>query len=345
LEQTFKINGRYFSAGVSKSVIATLEKSPLGLNVREDDQVIASNLEIEEITDRLANVPRKVMFADGSTFECTDDDDLDKLLGQSGNFFSRLSKVEGSLRLVLLATVLCFASIWGIYRYGLPAAAYVAAKATPADVVAFLDQNSFETVDSVLFSESKLPEERQQELTSLFENLVEVSGQTDPPLKLHFRDGGRLGANALALPGGTIILTDQMEALAENDDELAGVFAHEIGHVEHQHSLRQLYRTLGIAFMISVIAGETEQIVEEVLSVAVLVDNFSYSQRFELEADAHSAEIMERADKDPFAFVNLLDRIFEKYGLDKEEDSSWFSTHPGNKERRDQVEEVIDGLR
>jgi len=128
LEQTFKINGRYFSAGVSKSVIATLEKSPLGLNVREDDQVIASNLEVEEITDRLANVPRKVMFADGSTFECTDDDDLDKLLGQSGNFFSRLSKVEGSLRLVLLATVLCFASIWGIYRYGLPAAAYVAAK-------------------------------------------------------------------------------------------------------------------------------------------------------------------------------------------------------------------------
>jgi len=341
VDQNVRIAGRYFPVGVSKSVFATLEKSPLGLNVLENQEKIALNLEIDEISDRLANVPRKIIFSDGSTFEVSDNDQVDLLLARGGSFFSRLAQVEGSLKLVILATVLCFVTIWGLYRYGIPAAAYVAAKATPANVVTFLDKNTFETVDRVLFSKSKLDDDRKIELTALFDELVEISGQTDPPLKLYFRDGGSLGANALALPGGTIILTDQMEALAENDDELAGVFAHEIGHVEHQHSLRQLYRTLGIAFMIAVIAGETEQIVEEVLSVAVIVDNFSYSQNYELEADGHSAEIMQLADRDPFAFVDLLDRIFEKHGLDKDAESNWFSTHPGNKDRRNRVEEVV----
>ena len=60
-----------------------------------------------------------------------------------------------------------------------------------------------------------------------------------------------------ALPGGTVILTDQLVALAKNDDEIAGVLAHEIGHVKHRHSLKQLYRVLGIGFMISVIGGDS----------------------------------------------------------------------------------------
>lgn len=345
LKNHVQIAGRYFAAGKSNSTLATLEKSSLGVMIKSDDAVLVRNLEIDEITDRLANVPRKVIFSDGGAFECSDNESLDVLLDQSNSFFSRLSLVEGSFKLVIVATLVCLAVIWGVYRYGLPAAAYVAAKVTPTNVVAFLDNNALETVDRILLKDSNLSDERKDELTRLFDDLVMISGQTEPPLKLLFRDGGRLGANALALPGGTIILTDQLEALSESDDELAGVFAHEIGHVEHQHSLRQLYRTLGVAFMIAVIAGETEQIVEEVLSLAVIIDNFGYSRSFEFEADGHSAEIMERAKRDPFAFVNLLDRVFEKYGLDKDKESGWLSTHPGNGERRDHVQRIIEGIR
>jgi Zn-dependent protease with chaperone function len=96
-----------------------------------------------------------------------------------------------------------------------------------------------------MLRQSKLPLERQQSLTQQFEDLVLLAQELNYPhidnMQLLFRDGGSVGANAFALPGGTVIATDQFIQLSENDDEIIAVLAHEIGHVRHQHSLRQIY--------------------------------------------------------------------------------------------------------
>jgi predicted Zn-dependent protease len=160
---------------------------------------------------------------------------------------------------------------------------------------------------------------------------------------LEFRDGGRLGANAIALPGGTIILTDQLVALAKSEDEIAGVLAHEIGHVTERHSLRQIYRALGIGFMAAVIIGDTSQLLDNVIAQAAVLDTLSYSRQFERDADAKSVELMTAAGRDPVAFISLLDRIFEKAGVDSD-DAGWLSTHPGNENRREEVQKKIDAL-
>jgi predicted Zn-dependent protease len=140
-------------------------------------------------------------------------------------------------------------------------------------------------------------------------------------------------------------LTDQLEALAENDDQIAGVLAHEIGHVEHKHSLRQVYRALGLAFMIGVIGGDSGQVVEDVVANAALLDTFSYSRSFETESDIHSVEIMMKAGRDPMAFVDLLDNILKSHDINPEEaETGWLSSHPGNKDRRSSVQEHIDKI-
>ena len=174
---------------------------------------------------------------------------------------------------------------------------------------------------------------------------MKLSGETSLPLKLLFRDGGRLGANAIALPGGTIILTDQLVALAEKDDEIAGVLAHEIGHVTGRHSLKQIYRVLGIGFMITIIGGDSGQIVEDVIAQAVAIESLSYSRNFEIDADRQSVAIMVEAGRDPMAFVDLLDRILGQSSKDaKDTDTGWLSTHPGNADRRKEVAAYLESL-
>ena len=237
----------------------------------------------------------------------------------------------------------------GTFRYGLPAMANAAAAVTPKAVFSLIDAGALDTVDRVFFSESNLDQSRRQELTSIFEELIEVAGEESPPLNLLYRDGGRIGANAIALPGGTIILTDQLAALAEKDDEIAGVLAHEIGHVAERHSLRQIYRVLGVAFMVSVIGGDSGQIVEDVIAQAVAIESLSYSRKFESEADRYSVEVMLKAGRDPFAFVDLLDRVVGKHSGSASkaegEDTGWFSTHPGNQDRRRDVAAYVDAIK
>ena len=340
------LKGWFYNDGASEFLEAELHHIGEALYVVEKGSNQKIHVQLESVADRLGNVPRKIYFTGDSVFECADNEAVDSFFKSENHFFSRLTKAEGSWKFIILATIATFACLIGLYRYGLPAAAQVAANATPAAVVQTMDTSTRETVDKLLFKESKLSDERKAELSQIFDELVEISGQTNPPMTLNFRDGGRLGANAIALPGGTIILTDQLEALADNDDELAGVLAHEIGHVERKHSLRQLYRALGMAFMIGVIGGDSGQVVEDVVANAALLDTFSYSRAFETESDIHSVEVMLKAGRDPLAFVDLLDKILKAHDINPEQDDTgWLSSHPGNKDRRESVKAHIEQIK
>ncbi len=337
-----KLEGRYFAQGSSGSVSATLSRSPDGPMLLELEDGKSKRVTFVEASDRLGSVARKINFHDGSVFECADNDAVDLLFDTGNSFFGRLTRLEGSLKFVIIAAIASVVLLVGLYRYGLPLLATAAANVTPPAVITLIDNGALDTVDRVFFSESKLEAQRKQELSVIFDELVKISGQANPPLNLYFRDGGRIGANAIALPGGAIILTDQLVALAKSDDEVAGVLAHEIGHVEYRHSLKQIYRVLGVAFMLSVVGGDSGQIVEDIVAQAVAVDNLSYTREFESEADRHSVSMMIAADRDPVAFVDLLDRILGTVG--ENDKTGWLSTHPGNTDRREAVQAEVESI-
>ncbi|MBL1406659.1 MAG: M48 family metalloprotease, partial [Rhizobiales bacterium] len=105
----------------------------------------------------------------------------------------------------------------------------------------------------------------------------------------------------------------------------------------------QIYRVLGVGFMIGVIGGDSSQLIDEVVTQAALIQNFSYTRGFEEEADKNSVVLMEKLNRDPFAFINLLDRIIPPQ-KDKGSDTSWYSTHPGNKDRRKNIQLILKEL-
>lgn len=336
-----QISGRYFAAGASASVDAVLRNEGDTVSIRQSESGLVLSLTVRDISHRLASVPRKITFADASVFETDDNDGVDTLFGIGGGFVARLVRVESSFKLVGILVVCTVFLLVGLYRYGLPALAVGAAKITPSSALVLMDKGTLPTVDRLLFDVSKLPRARQDDLADLFDELVEQSGQTNPPLHLVFRSSEFLGANAIALPGGTIIITDDLITSAQSDDEIAGVLAHEIGHVEYRHSAQEIYRVLGLGFMLSIIGGDSGQLVEDVIAQAAAIDSLSYSRKFETEADFRSAEIMSGLGRDPFAFINLLERITGDTG--DENETGWLSTHPGTFDRRLTVEKYLAG--
>lgn len=334
------IEGRYFPPSSSRSRPARLwgVAGQLRLKIEGEEAIVHPRL--AHVTDRLASVPRKLSFGDGGVFEAPPDADVDSFLATHGSFFTRLSRLEASWKFVAVAAVVTVGLLFAIYRYGIPLAAAGAAAVTPSALVTAMDRGTLETVERTFFSASKLDEAGQARVQALFDELAALSSSGE--LRLLVRDGGIIGANALALPGGTIIVTDQLVRLAKSDDEIAGVIGHEIGHVGGLHSLKQIYRVLGLGFMIGVVGGDASQIVDDVVTHAAAVQTLAYTREFEAEADAYSVELMMRAGRDPTAFVDLLDRLADDKPAAKK--TGWLSTHPGTEDRRAAVSELAREL-
>lgn len=335
------IEGRFFEARQSLSRPARLTLLPDGLELSVAGEDRPRRPALLSLSPRLGALPRKLVFGDGSLFEAPADAPVDALLGPPSRFSALVLRMEASWRLAVAAAVVTVALLFGIYRYGLPLAALAAADITPAAISGMMNDGTLQAVDGTLLGPSTLPHGRIAEVAALFDRLrAPLPGGEN--LALIFRDGGVIGPNAVALPGGTIIITDQLIRLARSDDEIAGVLAHEIGHVERRHSLQQIYRALGIAALASLIGGDGGQLVHDAVNQAAVLQSFAYSREFEAEADARSAAIMVAAHRNPLAFVDLLDRIAEDMPAAKE--TGYVSTHPGTVDRRSAVRSAAQAL-
>ena len=301
------------------------------------DPVSIGDLARTEISARVGRIPRRISFADGSLFETEDNDAVDLWLkkhGKSG-FVHELERFHPRL-LAFVAAVFLFAGV--IYRFAVPALVEVAVLVTPPAVTQWMASGTLLSLDKAVFSESALPEERQTEIRDAFNQVAALSSRGVAGYNLNFRQGGAIGPNAFALPDGTLVITDELIELADGDmDMIIGVLAHEIGHVEQEHSLRQLYRAAGVAGLIMLIAGDVGAAGEDILTSGAALMSLSHSRDAENEADRISVELMAKAGRDPRAIGRFFARLEEKLGLDG--DSSFLSTHPGTAERRQAIDD------
>lgn len=333
-------SGRWHPPGSSRSEPAVLLGESKTLYVRlaaGGDPVSIGDLARTEISARVGRIPRRISFADGSLFETEDNDAVDLWLkkhGKSG-FVHELERFHPRL-LAFVAAVFLFAGL--IYRFAVPALVEVAVLVTPPAVTQWMASGTLLSLDKAVFSESALPEERQTEIRNAFNQVAALSSRGVTGYNLNFRQGGAIGPNAFALPDGTLVITDELIELADGDmDMIIGVLAHEIGHVEQEHSLRQLYRAAGVAGLIMLIAGDVGAAGEDILTSGAALMSLSHSRDAENEADRISVELMAKAGRDPRAIGRFFARLEEKLGLDG--DSSFLSTHPGTAERRQAIDD------
>ena len=145
--------------------------------------------------------------------------------------------------------------------------------------------------------------------------------------------------NALALPGGTILVFRGLIDTMDSTEQLSAVIAHEMSHVTLRHHLRQISRSVGLVAAVHIVIGDVGGIVAlgtEVLQTAALNN---YSQGQETEADLEGARMMHAAGLDPQAMIQMLDSLpnAHLHGA-----LSWLSTHPNSAERIKAVQQFLD---
>jgi len=132
--------------------------------------------------------------------------------------------------------------------------------------------------------------------------------------------------NAFALPGGRIIFFRGLFEEAENPEEVAAIFAHELGHVVNRDPTRDALRLAGSIGVLGLIFGDFAG-GTVVLLLANQLINAQYSQAAETGADDYAHALLTEAGLPPAALGTFFERLMEEYG-DAEGLAAHFSTHP-----------------
>ncbi|MBI5323086.1 M48 family metallopeptidase [Bradyrhizobium sp.] len=135
--------------------------------------------------------------------------------------------------------------------------------------------------------------------------------------------------NALALPGGKIIMFDSLIAKAHNPDEIAGVIAHELGHLRHRDNMRGLIYNGGTSFLIGLLFGDITGSSAVIFASRTLVTS-SHSREAETAADTFSIDVMKKLGRPPKAMGELMLRVTGKEGG---KGLTIISTHPLSEDR------------
>lgn len=139
--------------------------------------------------------------------------------------------------------------------------------------------------------------------------------------------------NAMAAPGGYVIVFSGLLREAESAEEVAGVLAHEVQHVVLRHSLRGLVRSLGWRVTLSLLLGNAGELGTPIAAWAEKLGNLGFSRRQESEADEHGVRLLRAAGIDPRGLATF----FERLSHDKTEPPAFLSTHPASSDRAARV--------
>lgn len=253
-------------------------------------------------------------------------------------------RLQLHLPLLLGALLLAAAALWLFYRFGTPWVAGQLTRHVPLAWEQRLARQALARLDESHFTPSRLAPARQAELRRRFAELAAtVQGSAAhqpypgyaPPLTLAFRAG--MGANAFALPGGTIVLTDALVEKARTvpgagDAALLGVLAHEIGHVAHRHVTRMVVEQGVLQVGLGLALGDVPTLTA---SSAALLTGLAYSRAHERQADCYAIALL-RARQLPTAPAGALLLALDTHASGQP-GADWLSTHPDTAGRAERL--------
>ena len=165
-------------------------------------------------------------------------------------------------------------------------------------------------------------------LDSLLIRICDANGLKRDDIKLHLVEKDEV--NAFALPDHHLVLYTGLIEDCENAEELCGVIAHEIAHMEKGHIMRKLIREVGLSVLISMTTGNGQP---EVIQQAIkILSSSAYDRNLEREADLSGVDYLIQAEINPEPFATFLFRLSSLEAALPDQ-VFWISSHPGSEER------------
>ncbi len=283
------------------------------------------------LTEPFHHAPLLMHYADGSHLELARSTHAYAALLAAGAKPAPPDGLAASLARDWRAAVLCLlflvAVITAFYVWLLPRIAEAAVPMVPAAWKTAMGNAALEQLDKTVFAPSTLGQAKRDEIQARFGELVE--GDKMKPI-LHFRHF-KHGPNALALPGGHVILTDELVEFVKGDvNVLTGVLAHELGHVKHEHGLRLVIQASALSILGSALIGDYSSVLA---TAPAVLGQLHYSREFEAQADVHSHALLCALDFDPTRTAEFFDAALKKEGVVGEMVPTYLRSHPDSGKR------------
>lgn len=234
------------------------------------------------------------------------------------------------LPLTLAAGLAAIGLVVVFHRWIIPAGAGVATQFVPVAWEVRLGDEVFTRLAS---SEQRCQNaDRQAAIDTILTRLTDAAGVSPYRMRVAVVDWPDV--NALALPGGQIVVLRGLLDVTDSPEMLAGVLAHEVQHVLKRHTTRAIIQHASTGLMVGAVAGDVSGIVTFALEGARLVGTLNYSRRAEEEADAEGMRLLLRARVDPAGMIAFFDRVLRP--IERGDPAGmwrYLSTHPPSRER------------
>lgn len=213
----------------------------------------------------------------------------------------RSGRREVRLVLALAAAGLAVAAF---VFFGVPALSGPLARATPPALEQQIGANFSSQVEAIFpVCEG---DDGQSRLGAFGLELEHVSGT---PFALRVLAVEAPMVNAFALPGGTVLVTDDLIEEAEGPDEVAAVIAHEVAHIERRHVMQVVWRNLGLGLVLDAVVGGGTGAGQQAVLLAGQVTELRYSREAEAEADALGQALLHRAGYSSRGMASFFARL------------------------------------
>ncbi len=321
------LKGYYFDGHSAERRLAQLSLSGTEIHLHEGEETHIFSVTDLLVSPRTGSPSRFIALSNAGQFQCDDCMELD-YLPQQHPTDGILAWFEQRWN-VALACVVAIAILLVLgHRYGLPAAAEKIAQRIPIESEKNLGAEVLSTLEQYAWlSPSELPEQQQAILTRRF-NEFRSGLIYELHLNLQFRYTSVFDANAFALPGGTIVITDQLIEMAETDDEVLAILAHEIGHIERRHIMRSLIQNSLVAVAATAITADAATLTAAVAGLPLALVQNEYSREFETEADSFSFSLLRQHGVSPAAFADIIERLQARNPNSADASLTFLSSHP-----------------
>jgi Zn-dependent protease with chaperone function len=142
--------------------------------------------------------------------------------------------------------------------------------------------------------------------------------------------------NAFAVPGGYVVVYTGLIQAADSAEEVAGVLAHEVQHIERRHTLKNMAHSLGLRVALSLVLGDVGS--SALGDVAAQLSELKFSRDLESESDRLGLAALKQAGIAPQGMVSFFDKLRKQEGVTP---PALLSTHPASAERMQALQAMI----
>ena len=238
--------------------------------------------------------------------------------------------------LTILAALACVPAVYAMFAWGIP---WLAGPITTAIPVSWETQLGEMVQQEVAKGQ---PACKDPELTSKIKDIMKrlTAPLSQTPYTFHVTVVDSPIVNALAAPGGYLLVFRGLLEDTESPEELAGVLAHEIQHVVLRHGMRLIVQHVSMAFIIAALSGDASGMISYGLQAAQTLQTLSYSRDAEHQADEAGLALLLQAHINP----NGMMSFFTKLSKHQPDNSPfrYLSTHPPTEDRLRHLEDAMD---